>query len=397
MFGAVQLLFLLFALLLSAEARAESQAGRTHVVHSGQRLGSIAKRYNVTVDAIANANGIKPTDTIRPGQRLLIPSRDQKPPKGSLPARVRSSSNSSPKKSAERRAVTHRVASGQRLETIAKKYGVTVDAICGANRIQPRSIIRPGQALLIPGVATNEAPEEALGGSRSTYHAYLRAPRAKGRVEFIGHTQRFKGHVFDKKGRVLPAAMAGISRVLGATGKRPDPDKRLIRLLVDVSDKFGGRPLRIVSGYRTSSFFEDSRHKESRAVDFSVPGVPNEALKDYLRTLRNVGVGYYPNSSFVHADVREYAAYWVDYAGPGEAPRTRSVAYRVPRHTNGEGATAEPRSESSSETTGVVPGRASRLLDELAKLVKESSEPESISPGPSGSLPPSASPLPESP
>jgi hypothetical protein len=34
-----------------------------------------------------------------------------------------------------------------------------------------------------------------------------------------------------------------------------------------------------------------------------------------------VGVGYYPNSSFVHLDVRETNTYWVDYAGPGEAPR----------------------------------------------------------------------------
>jgi hypothetical protein len=95
----------------------------------------------------------------------------------------------------------------------------------------------------------------------------------------------------------------------------------LIRVLVSVSDHFGGRPLRIVSGYRTNSYFKDSRHKQSRAVDFSVPGVPNEVVRDYVRTFSRTGVGYYPNSSFVHLDVREYSAYWVDYARPGEAPR----------------------------------------------------------------------------
>jgi hypothetical protein len=35
-------------------------------------------------------------------------------------------------------------------------------------------------------------------------------------------------------------------------------------------------------------------------------------------------VGYYPNSSFLHLDVRGYNSYWIDYAGPGEAPRKRS-------------------------------------------------------------------------
>jgi len=77
-----------------------------------------------------------------------------------------------------------------------------------------------------------------------------------------------------------------------------------------------------VSGYRTRSFFMDSRHKLSCAVDFSIPGVDNVAIRDYLRTLSDVGVGYYPNSSFVHLDVRDTNSYWVDYAGPGEAPRT---------------------------------------------------------------------------
>jgi hypothetical protein len=37
--------------------------------------------------------------------------------------------------------------------------------------------------------------------------------------------------------------------------------------------------------------------------------------------LDDVGVGYYPNSSFLHLDVRACPMQWVDYAGPGEAPR----------------------------------------------------------------------------
>lgn len=57
------------------------------------------------------------------------------------------------------------------------------------------------------------------------------------------------------------------------------------------------------------------------ACDFRVAGVPNADLRDYLRrTFKSVGVGYYPNSSFIHLDVRKGAsAFWIDYSGPKEA------------------------------------------------------------------------------
>ena len=44
-------------------------------------------------------------------------------------------------------------------------------------------------------------------------------------------------------------------------------------------------------------------------------------MRDFCRTLRNAGCGYYPNSTFVHMDVRDTKAYWVDLSRPGEPPR----------------------------------------------------------------------------
>jgi hypothetical protein len=46
--------------------------------------------------------------------------------------------------------------------------------------------------------------------------------------------------------------------------------------------------------------------------------VANKTLSEALRRFSNVGVGYYPNSVFVHLDVRETSGYWVDYSRPGE-------------------------------------------------------------------------------
>jgi hypothetical protein len=46
---------------------------RTYIVQSGDSLNSIAARFTTTAQAIADASGIKVTDTISPGQVLIIP------------------------------------------------------------------------------------------------------------------------------------------------------------------------------------------------------------------------------------------------------------------------------------------------------------------------------------
>jgi len=48
----------------------------THTVRTGERLSDIAKRYKVTVKAIVDKNKIAVPDSIRPGQRLLVPVPD---------------------------------------------------------------------------------------------------------------------------------------------------------------------------------------------------------------------------------------------------------------------------------------------------------------------------------
>ena len=48
-------------------------APQTYVVQQGDTLNLIASRYGTTAQAIADANGIKVTDTINTGQVLIIP------------------------------------------------------------------------------------------------------------------------------------------------------------------------------------------------------------------------------------------------------------------------------------------------------------------------------------
>ena len=62
-----------------------------------------------------------------------------------------------------------------------------------------------------------------------------------------------------------------------------------------------------------------SVNTRGRAIDFRVEGVPNRELRDLVRaSFSGIGVGYYPNSTFIHVDVREREGQWIDYAGPGQ-------------------------------------------------------------------------------
>jgi uncharacterized protein YcbK (DUF882 family) len=99
-------------------------------------------------------------------------------------------------------------------------------------------------------------------------------------------------------------------------------DPRLMRLLYQTGHHWPGRRLEVVSGYRHPTVAKNphSPHMKGLACDFRVEGVKTAELRDYLRrTFDKVGVGYYPNSSFVHLDVRkDRSAFWIDYSGPGE-------------------------------------------------------------------------------
>ena len=207
---------------------------------------------------------------------------------------------------------SHRIVRGDSLSGIAALYGTNVRALAAANGLKPDAVIRTGQDLVIP--------QQARPGGGNEWLKYAQAPAEPGVVTLTTYKAHFRGRVVEK-GRLSPSARSGISTLLGVKGDRPPVPDRLLRLLVRVSDTFGGRPIRVVSGYRSASYFSDSRHKQSAAVDFSIPGIPNAVLRQYLLMFDDVGVGYYPNSSFVHLDVRGCAMQWVDYAGPGEAPR----------------------------------------------------------------------------
>lgn len=217
---------------------------------------------------------------------------------------------------------THTVYAGQTLGRIAKRYNVSVEELCHANGLRQGARIRPGQKLVIPDSNADSASEDP-GSHGTRWQEYVAKPRKRGFVVLDSPTKHWRGFVLSPRGKLLPKAREAIEHMFASwrTGVEHEVEPRLVRLVVKMSDTFGGRPIRVVSGYREHSFAVESKHKVGRAFDFSIPGIPNALLRDYLRTLPDVGVGYYPNSTHVHLDVREESAYWVDDAAPGEPPK----------------------------------------------------------------------------
>jgi uncharacterized protein YcbK (DUF882 family) len=258
-------------------------------------------------------------------------------------------SSATPSWAAPRKPTEHVVQPGQTLAKIAKRYNLSIEELCEENDLKRSTPLKPGQKLSLPGDDDEEptsrtrprngddkTPASTSGRGSGTaqksnllHHAsfsrYLSRPVKRGYVHLLGFHGEFKGQLVGKSGRLQEKSVVAISRVMAWPRTDFIMDRRLLLLLAKVSDAFGGRTIRLVSGYRTTSYASESKHPLGRACDFSILGVPNEALRDYARTFSDVGVGYYPNSTFVHMDARDYDAYWVDYAGPGEAPRYRNA------------------------------------------------------------------------
>jgi LysM repeat protein len=126
-------------------------ASGTHVVRSGETLGSIAQRNGTTVKALVETNGIANPNVIIAGTTLKIPGGSG------------GGGGTSPS------SATHTVRSGDTLAGIAARYGTTVGALASANGISNPNLIVVGRSLQILGTArpsTTGSPSTGSGGTQ---------------------------------------------------------------------------------------------------------------------------------------------------------------------------------------------------------------------------------------
>jgi LysM repeat protein len=144
-----------------------------HTVASGETLFGLARRYGVTT---AQIRALNPDlgETLETGTVLRLPAGARTPAQREgddddrpAPRRAAAADSDSDRSTTRRPSTTsgdtdrpaartaagrtrrHTVAAGETLYGIARRYGVTVDAIRRANRLEGDTV-RPGQALVIP-------------------------------------------------------------------------------------------------------------------------------------------------------------------------------------------------------------------------------------------------------
>ncbi len=121
---------------------------------------------------------------------------------------------------------------------------------------------------------------------------------------------------YRSKGKLIHRSMKQISHIMRdyRTGEIKPVDPNLLDLLHRISKIVKPpTPISIISGYRsprtnamlrktTSGVARNSLHTVGRAIDIRIPGYRTEELYHLAINLKGGGVGFYPNSDFVHID-----------------------------------------------------------------------------------------------
>ncbi len=174
-------------------------------------------------------------------------------------------------------------------------------------------------------------------------------------------------------------------------------DAGLIERLGLVSEHFAkaGVPTKvsIISGSRPSS--AGSYHASGRAMDFRIDGVKNEDVVAFCKTLTDTGCGYYPNSSFVHVDVRDPGTghvTWIDASGPGEAPRYVS---QWPPPAPAPGAPGDADAHEKKDARAMIEDLLATIEKELPQIKKPDAAPATDAPAtPAPASPSDVAPVP---
>lgn len=109
-----------------------------------------------------------------------------------------------------------------------------------------------------------------------------------------------------RDGSVEEAVRQDIERMFRCkrTDKQHTIDQGSLAMFADVAARYPGKTFELVSAYRRTDS-KTSRHRQARAIDFRIRGVKMSEVRDYIwATHTELGLGWYPESGFIHMDHR---------------------------------------------------------------------------------------------
>jgi uncharacterized protein YcbK (DUF882 family) len=174
---------------------------------------------------------------------------------------------------------------------------------------QRRALLKLGMGA---AVGAGFAGMSALGWAEPLPSAEMRSVSLKNL-----HTGESMEGVYWEKGEYIPDVLAAVNVHLRdyRTGDVHPIDPRLLDLLDAVSARTETRsPFQVISGYRSpktnamlhersAEVAKKSLHVQGMAIDIRLADVALDHLHAAALSLGGGGVGYYPESDFVHIDV----------------------------------------------------------------------------------------------
>jgi murein DD-endopeptidase MepM/ murein hydrolase activator NlpD len=106
--------------LIATSASAENML--KHTLEKGETLYSVSRKYKVSYEALASANGITDPTKLKVGTVLIIPS-------------------------------VHVVEKGETLFGLARQYGISIGDLLAANKLSPSYVLKIGDVLVVPAAA----------------------------------------------------------------------------------------------------------------------------------------------------------------------------------------------------------------------------------------------------
>ena len=131
------------------------------------------------------------------------------------------------------------------------------------------------------------------------------------------HTHEEAYAIYWQEGRYNPKGLYHVDYILRdfRANQIMKIDPRLVDLLHTISTIVDpDLPVHIISGYRSPQtnarlrvtrrgIAKGSLHMSGQAADIRIPSVPTDHLRQVAMDLKRGGVGFYPDSDFVHVDI----------------------------------------------------------------------------------------------
>jgi membrane-bound lytic murein transglycosylase D len=210
------------------------QPGNSHRVRRGDNLGSIARRHGVTVSQIQHWNGLSGS-RIRAGQTLVVSA-----------AKTTIQKTAAPRRTTGKRYTVRR---GDNLGLIARRHGVAVSKLKSWNGLR-RSIIRPGQKLVVSAAApTRTASKGTAASKRTTANRKASAHKVARGDTLIGIARRYGTSVASlrqvnglKSDRIRLGQRLRLQASAKAVAPRPSTVKHRVRrgdTLIGIARRYG--------------------------------------------------------------------------------------------------------------------------------------------------------------